>query len=196
MAGSEEEMSICRMVLDALPNWLASKPQCGDVAYLIDDFLNKRYLYVYRGPDDDPYSHLISDQFAADWFMKEVDKLKVKETEMDKRCENCKYFKSGGALCYCSHKEHNGILVPKFVSCTEHEPKQKIEAPFDNLKFFIKDQKTGELEIKYICEDCGKVMEAPFHWQFRVPFGANKAPDKRPGYYYWCEECWEKESKK
>jgi hypothetical protein len=196
MVGSEEEMSICRMVLDELPNWLASKPQCGDVAYLIDNILDKRYLYVYRGPDDDPYSHLISDQFAADWFMKEVDKLKVKETEMDKRCDNCKYYKHAGDFNFCSHKEHNGVIVPKYTSCPEHEFTQKIEAPFDNLKFFVKDQNTGELEVKYICEDCGRVMETPFHWQFRVLFGANKDPEKRPGYYYWCEACWEKEKKK
>jgi hypothetical protein len=38
------------------------------------------------------------------------------------------------------------------------------KGPFDNLKFFIKNQENGELEVKYICEDCGKVMEAPFHW--------------------------------
>ena len=190
-------MAICRMMYDKLNNWLNNKPQHGDVAYLIEPITDKRYIYVYRGPDDDPYSHLISDQFAADWFMKEVDKLKVKETEMDKRCDNCKYFKiMPGSFSWCSHKDHAGMIVQMFTACARHEHKQKIEAPFDNLKFFVKDQNTGELEVKYICEDCGMVMKAPFHWQFRVPFGANKDPEKRPGYYYWCEACWEKEKKK
>lgn len=191
--GDRIDMAICRMMYDKLNNWLNNKPQHGDVAYLIEPITDKRYIYVYRGPDDDPYSHLISDQFAADWFMKEVDKLKVKETEMDKRCDNCKYFKTmQGSFSWCSHKDHAGMIVQTFTACARHEHKQKIEAPFDNLKFFVKDQNTGELEVKYICEDCGKVMEAPFHWQFRVPFGANKDPEKRPGYYYWCEACWEK----
>lgn len=67
------------------------------------------------------------------------------------------------------------------------------KGPFDNLKLFIKNQKSGELEIKYICEGCGKVMETPFHWQLRIPLKPN---NKRPGYYFWCKKCWKKESKK
>lgn len=66
-------------------------------------------------------------------------------------------------------------------------------APFDNLKFFIKDQESGELEVKYICEDCSKVMETPYHWQLRLPLKPNNG---RPGHYFWCKKCWEKESKK
>lgn len=190
-------MNVCQMVYNELNNWIDSKPQHGDVAYLIEPITDKRYIYVYRGPDNDPYSHLISDQFAADWFMKEVDKLKVEEPKMNKTCDNCKHFKNiPGSFSWCSHKDHAGVLVPVFPSCADHEPKQKIDGPFDNLKFFIKDASTGELELKYICEDCGKIMERPFHWQFRVPFGANKDPEKRPGYYYWCEERWEKAEKK
>lgn len=190
-------MSVCRMLLHDLPQWVTDKAKPGDVAYLIDKLLDKRYLYIYKGPDNDPYSHLISEQFAADFYQKEIDKLKVEETKMNKRCDNCTYFKTmSGSFYWCSHKEHAGTRVPAFTTCVNHEPKQKIEAPFDNLKFFVKDQNTGELEVKYICEDCGKAMEKPFHWQFRVPFGANKDPEKRPGYYYWCEACWEKEKKK
>jgi hypothetical protein len=97
---------------------------------------------------------------------------------------------------WCDHPDYTKPIVAEFTSCPKYEFKHGSEAPFDNLKFFIKDQKTGELEVKYICEDCGKIMTKPFHWQLRVPFGANKDPDKRPGYYYWCEECWEKEKKK
>lgn len=81
-------MNICRMMYDQLNNWLNNKPQHGDVAYLIEPITDKRYIYVYRGPDNDPYSHLISDQFAADWFIKEADKLKAEEPKMEKRCDN------------------------------------------------------------------------------------------------------------
>jgi hypothetical protein len=183
------------MVLPELPRWVNDAAQLGDVAYLIDKFLDKRYLYFYKGPDDDPYSKIIDEQFF-DYYIKEIDKLKVEETKMEKRCENCKHFAFVSGLSYCKHEAQAGTWVPKFTCCDKHTPKQKLTGPFDNLKFFIKDQGTGELEVKYICEDCGRVMEAPFHWQFRVPFGANKDPEKRPGYYYWCEECWEKENKK
>jgi hypothetical protein len=189
------------MVYNELNNWLNNKPQHGDVAYLIEPITDKRYIYVYRGPDNDPYSHLISDQFAADWFMKEVDKLKVEEPKMEKRCDNCKYFKKLSFKempmgTWCDHPDYTKPLVAEFTSCPKYEPKQQFTGPFDNLKFFVKDQQTGELEVKYVCKDCSKIMTKPFHWQLRVPFGANKDPDKRPGYYYWCEECWEKEKKK
>lgn len=185
-------MNVCRMMYNELNNWLNNKPQHGDVAYLIDDYLDKHFIYIYKGPDNDPYSHLIS----ADWFI-EVDKLKIEEPKINKACDNCKHFKNTpGSFSWCSHKEHAGVLVPAFTSCADHEPKQKIKAPFDNLKFFIKDQKTGELEIKYICEDCGKVMEAPFHWQYRMPVVVNgKKSTNRPGYYFYCEECNKKEEK-
>lgn len=189
-------MNVCCITCKDLDTWVKTKAKPGDVAYWYDQIHDQRYYYFYTEPDPKPFWRLWFNDDVTDKYLEEINKLTIEEPKMDKRCENCKYFKSGGALCYCSHKEHNGVLVPKFVSCTEHEPKPKIEAPFDNLKFFIKDQKTGELEVKYICEDCGKIMEAPFHWQFRVPFGANKDPEKRPGYYYWCESCWEKESKK
>jgi hypothetical protein len=185
------------MNLEDLDKWIKSKPQIGDVAQLVDTYLDKRYLYFYKGPDDNPGLHIIDMEFAADIYQKEINKLKVEEPKMEKRCDNCKYFKNmPGSFSWCSHKDHAGALVQVFTTCTDHEPKQQFTGPFDNLKFFVKDQQTGELEVKYICEDCSKIMTKPFHWQLRVPFGANKDPDKRPGYYYWCEECWEKEKKK
>jgi len=187
------------IMLDELDEWIKTKAQPGDIAcgHNRRDRSDKHcYLYVYKGPDNNPYWIKFQDDIV-DKYIEEINKLKVEETKMNKTCDNCKYFKNlPGRFSWCSHKDHAGALVQAFTSCADHEPRQKIEAPFDNLKFFIKDQKTGELEVKYICEDCGKIMEAPFHWQFRVPFGANKDPEKRPGYYYWCEECWEKENKK
>ena len=185
-------MSICRMVLDELSNWLDSKPQHGDVAYLIEPITDKRYIYVYRGPDDDPYSHLISDPFAADWFMQEVDKLKVEEPKMDKRCDNCKYFNSvtfGKILdSWCSHEKHSGIRVAAHTSCPEHEPKEVKTTPFDGMKFYLKDTNTGELCVKYICEDCGKEMlDAPDRWWLVLP--VNDRHKRKPGYHFRCSEC-------
>ena len=184
-------MSICRMVLNELPNWLASKPQCGDVAYLIDDFLDKRYLYVYRGPDDDPYSHLLSEEFTVDYYMKEINKLKVEEPKMNKRCDNCKYFNSIEMSKvidnWCSHEKHSGVRVAAHTSCPEHEPKEELTTPLDGVKFYLVNACTGEIGIRYICEDCGKEMKKPFHWWMTVPYG-NAVP-KNPGLHYRCEEC-------
>lgn len=132
----------------------------------------------------------------VDTCLKEVNKLKIEDTTVNKRCENCKYWNSTGGYSRCDHEDQAGTFVPKFTSCDKHELKDTRTTPFDGIKFYLIDSKTGELGIKYVCEDCGKIMDKPFHWQLRVPFGANKDPDKRPGYYSWCEECWEKEKKK
>jgi hypothetical protein len=179
------------IALDKLELWFKiAKP--GDIAFHFEIDPERYWIYIYREDDTAPCWHVFNDVASAQKYLDSS-----MEPNMEKRCENCKHFKNiPGSFSWCSHKDHAGALVPVFTSCADHESKQKIEAPFDNLKFFIKDQKTGELEIKYIREDCCKIMEAPFHWQFRVPFGANKDPEKRPGYYYWCEECWEKEKKK
>lgn len=179
------------IALDKLELWFKiAKP--GDIAFHFDIDPERYWIYIYREEDTAPCWHVFNDVASAQKYLDSS-----METKMNKTCDNCKYFKNmPGSFSWCSHKDHAGALVQVFTTCADHEHKQKSEAPFDNLKFFIKDQNTGELEVKYICEDCGKVTTKPFHWQFRVPFGANKDPDKRPGYYYWCEECWEKESKK
>lgn len=116
---------------------------------------------------------------------------------MEKRCDNCKYwFKIEGLSPYCKHSEHFGNYTPSFVSCPEHENTPKILVPLGNLKFFLKDQKTGELEVKYVCEDCGKVMVEPYYWQYRMPVVVNgKKSANRPGYYFYCEECSKKDEK-
>lgn len=182
------------MMLDKLENWVKAEAKPGDVAYLTDKFLDKRYVYFYKGPDDDPYRHIIDEQFATDYYKKEVDKLKVEELKMEKRCENCKHFDFVSGVSYCKHEDQAGTWVPKFTCCDKHEPKEEKPAPFDNLKFFLKDTATGEVGVKYICEDCGKVMEKPAYWCIRLPIGSSKQ-NQRPGYYYYCEECKKKEGK-
>lgn len=195
-------LKIYAMMPEDLDYWVKHKAKPGDMAYHYDHTLEQYYFYAYKGPDEKPFWRVCS-KGLAEAYLDEVikERKKIEEHKMEKRCDNCKYFKKFSFKempmgTWCDHPDYGKPIVAEFTSCPKHEFKHGSEAPFDNLKFFIKDQKTGELEIKYICEDCGKVMERPFHWQFRVPFGSNKDPDKRPGYYYWCEECWEKEKKK
>ena len=63
----------------------------------------------------------------------------------------------------------------------------KIHLPFDNIKFFLKDDKTGELDIKYVCDDCQDAVKIPYFWQF-APY--HKDQSKR-GYHFWCKDCYE-----
>ena len=119
--------------------------------------------------------------------MKEINKLKIEDTTVNKRCENCKYFKNTDTYTWCSHEEHAGMYVPKFVSCPEYEHKDIKPAPFDGVKFYLIDDKSGELGIKYVCEDCGKLMDKPGHWWLKVPYG-NAVPEDL-GLHYRCEEC-------
>jgi hypothetical protein len=179
------------IALDKLEPWFKiAKP--GDIAFHFDIDPERYWIYIYREEDTAPCWHVFNDVASAQKYLDSS-----MEPNMEKKCENCKHFKNmPGSFSWCSHKDHAGVLVPVFTSCVDHEPKQQIEAPFDNLKFFIKDSNTGELELKYVCEDCCKVMAKPFHWQFRVPLVEKDKPNKRPGYYYWCEDCWEKENKK
>ena len=114
---------------------------------------------------------------------------------MNKSCENCKYFEStsvrGMTLgSWCAHEDHKGMYVPKFTSCPEYELKDTKTTPFDGVKFYLIDSKTGEIGIKYICEDCGKIMDKPDHWWLKVPYG-NAVP-KDMGYHFRCEECYKK----
>ena len=109
---------------------------------------------------------------------------------MSKSCENCKYWHCGANISFCKHNDQVGIIVPKFTSCAKHELKEERSTPFDNIKLYLKDASTGELDIKYVCEDCGKVEDKPFHWWLRLPMVTNgKTSVKRPGYYFRCEEC-------
>ena len=181
------------MMLEDLDMWVKSKPQIGDIAHLVNTYLDKSYLYFYKGPDDNPGLHIIDMEFAQDYYVKEINKLKIKDATVNKRCENCKYFKSisGADIAgsWCEHEEHKGMFVPKFVSCPEYEPKEKKSTPFDGVKFYLIDDKSGELGIKYVCEDCGKLMDEPGHWRFIIPTGLYGKPNKNPGFKFRCEEC-------
>lgn len=182
------------MNIEKLDEWVKSKPQIGDVAYLVDTYLDKRYLYFYKGPDDNPGLHIIDQEFAQYLYTKEIEK--AKELKMEKRCDNCKYF-NGVTMSkitdyWCSHEKYSGTRIAAHTSCPEHEPKGKKSTPFDGMKFYLKDTNTGELAINYICEDCGKEMpDAPYHWWLVVPVTTNavKHPTKRHGYHFRCEEC-------
>ena len=34
-----------------------------------------------------------------------------------------------------------------------------------NFKFYLKDKETGELEVKYVCKDCGLEMDEAHHYR-------------------------------
>ena len=184
-------MKVCCMALDELREWVKNKPEKGDVAYCKNHHDEREYMYVYTGPDPNPTWVMQED--LVNKCLEEINKLKIEDTTVNKRCENCKHWHYGGLganLSFCKQDDQVGILVPKFTCCDKHEPKEERSTPFDNLKFYLKNASTGELDIKYICEDCGKIEDKPFHWLLRLPMVTNgKASVKRPGYYFRCEEC-------
>lgn len=192
---------VYRIKNEELKDWVKNKANLGDIAYYYDNMLEQHYIYSYKGQDENPYWRLVLKdavyKYLVDKYLEEINKLKIEEVTVNKRCENCKYFKSisvkdVAAGSWCDHEEHKGMYVPKFVSCPEHEPKEKKSTPFDGMKFYLKDTNTGELAINYICEDCGKEMpDAPYHWWLVVPVTTNaiKHPTKAPGYHFRCEEC-------
>ena len=111
---------------------------------------------------------------------------------MEKKCENCKYFNTSTFKTtiqdsWCSHEKYSGTRVAAHTSCPEFEEKEKKTTPFDGIKFYLKDTATGELTVKYICEDCGKEMAVPHHWWMKVPFG-NAIPEDL-GFHFRCEKC-------
>ena len=185
-------MNVCCMTCKDLDTWVKTKAKPGDVAYWHDTQHDQHYYYFYTEPDSKPFWRLWFKDDVIDKYLAEINKLKIEDTTVNKRCENCKYFKSlavkditaGG---WCDHEEHKGIFVPKFVSCPEHTPKDTRTTPFDGVKFYLADDKTGELNIKYVCEDCGKIMDKPDHWWLKVPYG-NAVP-KDMGYHFRCEAC-------
>jgi hypothetical protein len=172
------------IALDKLELWFKiAKP--GDIAFHFEIDPERYWIYVYREEDTAPCWHLFNDVVSAQKYL-----AGSTETNMEKRCENCKHFKNvPGSFSWCSHKKHAGTLVPAFTACADHEPKEERPGPFDNLKFFVKDTNIGELDLKYVCEDCGKVMDRPYYWQVRLPITVNGKSTSRPGYYFYCEEC-------
>ena len=110
---------------------------------------------------------------------------------MAKRCGNCTSFKQyGNCPAFCTHEKHNGMLVQNFTCCPDYEPEKKLNTPFDGVKFFLVNEYTGEIGLKYICEDCGKEMKVPYNWQFRFPARYKGQPTLNScGFRFYCEDC-------
>ncbi len=189
---------VYRMKSEELKDWVKNKANPGDVAYYYDNMLEQSYIYSYKGPDENPYWRLVLkdafDKCLVYKYLEEINKPKIEDATVNKRCETCKYFKSisvkdVAAGSWCEHEEHKGMYVPKFVSCPEYSPKEKRTTPFDGVKFYLIDDKSGELGIKYVCEDCGKIMDKPYHWWLALPMTVNGKPSKNSGYHFRCEEC-------
>ena len=187
---------VYRIKNEELKDWVKNKASAGDIAYYYDNRLKQSYIYFYNGPDENPYWRLVLkdavDKYLVDKYLEEINKLKIEDTTVNKRCENCKYFKSlsGSGIAsgsWCEHEEHKGMYVPKFVSCPEYAPKEELTTPFDGVKFYLIDKGTGEIEIKYVCEDCGKIMDKPYHWWLGISLTGKR--NKSSGYHFRCEEC-------
>lgn len=105
-----------------------------------------------------------------------------------KRCDTCKHYKKYYSCpSFCHHDKHKGMIVADFTSCPDYEEKEELTTPFDGVKFYLVNERTGEIGIKYICEDCSKEMDKPYHWWMRVPYG-NAIPEDL-GFHFRCEEC-------
>ena len=110
---------------------------------------------------------------------------------MIKRCDNCISYKKYDSLpAFCQDKNHKGMIVPDFTVCSDHEFAEKLTTPFDNVKFYLVNACTGEIGIKYICEDCGIEMKVPYSWQFKLPARYRGQPTLNTcGFHFRCEEC-------
>jgi Zn finger protein HypA/HybF involved in hydrogenase expression len=184
-------LKVISMRCEDLIDWVKNKAEPGDIAYWYKRDSDQHYYYIYVGPDHKPYWNLWFEGDIID-KLEEIDKLKIEELKMEKKCENCRYFnqstfKTEIQDSWCSHEKYSGIRVAAHTSCPEFEEKEKKSTPFDGIKFYLKDTKTGELTIKYTCEDCGKEMNKPDHWWMKVPFG-NAIPEDL-GFHFRCEEC-------
>ena len=168
-----------------LKEWINTKANPGDLAYcFIKSIPDLFYTYYYKQHESYPKWTLWTD---LDKLQKYLDSLE--EQKMDKRCENCKHWNAGPQnLSFCAHADQVGVLVPRFTCCSKFENKEKFSTPFDKVKFFLKDTSTGELELKYVCEDCGKIMDEPFHW-WKVETPRPTKAFGTPGYHFRCEEC-------
>ena len=182
-------MNICCMTCKDLDTWVKTKAKPGDVAYWHDKLHDQHYYYVYNEPDSKPFWRRWFKNDIIDKYLEEINKLKIEEPKMNKRCDNCKYF--NGAIMskikdyWCSHEKYSGERIAAHTSCPEYEPKEELTTPFDGVKFYLINACTGEIGIKYICEDCGKEMKKPYHWWLSLSL-TNKKPS---GYHFRCEEC-------
>ena len=187
-------MKVYYMALDELREWVKNKPEIGDAAYCKTHHDEREYMYVYTGPDTDPI--WVRQEDAINKYLEEINKLKVEDITVNKRCENCKYFEGTSFKTkiqdyWCTHEKYSGTRIARHTSCPDWEDKEKKSTPFDGVKFYLKDASTGELDIKYICEDCGKIMDEPGHWWLVLPVTKHAAqyPTKRHGYHFRCEKC-------
>ena len=185
-------MNVCSMTREDLDVWVKTRAKPGDVALWYDTQHNQQYYYIYKEPDSNPSWSLWFKDDVIEKYLVEINKLKIEDTAVNKRCENCKHWHYGGLgvnISFCKHDDQVGILVPKFTCCDKHELKEERSTPFDNMKFYLKDASTGELDIRYACEECGMLEDKPFHWWFALPIYTNGKPTKKPGFHFRCEAC-------
>ena len=180
------------MKSEDLADWVKTKAKPGDVAFWQDHIHDQCYYYFYTEPDSEPYWKLWFKDDIIDKYLEENNKLEIEEPKMEKKCENCRYFnqstfKTEIQDSWCSHEKYSGIRVAAHTSCPEFEEEEKKSTPFDGIKFYLKDTTTGELTVKYVCEDCDKEMTVPYYWWMKVPFG-NAIPEDL-GFHFRCEEC-------
>lgn len=203
---------VCNLLYDKLDYWVKYRAELGDVAYCYgrstyqDNTTKKLFVYVYNGPDDNPHWTQLDNMILAQYLESvekgeqapiEKDTLKNFDVDTVKSCATCEHFRStGNCSPYCYHVKHRGILVPEFTSCPEYEPKVETETagatPFKYIRLFLKDAKTGELEIKYKCCDCGKEMGMPYRWWLSLNTGLKDArhiPKSDTGFKFRCEAC-------
>lgn len=188
-------MKVYSMKYSDLEYWVKNKAKPGDLAtYYVNngEFGESMYTYYYTKPDDNPRWCMWSD---FEKLQKYLDNFG--ETKMEKKCENCKYFEGTSFETkiqdyWCTHIKYSGTRIARHTSCPEYAPKEMKTTPFDGIKFYLKDRATGELRIKYICEDCGKEMpDAPDRWWLVLPL--HNKPNGKPGYHFRCEDCDKKE---
>ena len=122
-------MRVCSMTYTDLEYWVKNKAKPGDLAYYHAN--NFVYTYHYTKPDDNPkwcmwsdmekLQEYLSDFGLIDKCLKEINKLKVEDATVNKRCENCKYFKSisvkdVAAGSWCDHAQRrNSAPVQKQI---------------------------------------------------------------------------------
>jgi rRNA maturation protein Nop10 len=104
-----------------------------------------------------------------------------------KRCDKCRWYRPLKACAHCGHELHKSAIISDFTSCPEWE--EKPVGPFNNLKFYLKNATTGEMEVKYVCEDCGGEIKTPYRWWFAFPSPGSKKPINNLGWHYLCKEC-------
>ena len=56
---------------------------------------------------------------------------------------------------------------------------------FQYIRFYLKNPDTGELQVKYICKNCGKEMDEPKNYQ--VQCKGNIADPFTT--FYLCDDC-------